>query len=439
MTHYKKEKSIMKSWSIKTVLSILLTASSLFFANPLFASEIPAMMSHEGYLTDRAGVPIDGPIEMSFTLYNDRGGMLWMESRTVPVTKGNYSINLGEMAPIELPFDQPYQLGITVNGEDMSQKYQLTSAPYAFGTQPIVLITEANFGDAVVREGSMVFFEGNFTITEDYDILDYRNLTISGGNFFGNGDVEIDLSPKTVISGASFQNVRFGGNDVTFEKCSFSGDIQFPSGNTILRDCDLSGVTASSGIILENSEIRFSTLSGVDRLAGCEIENSTIGDWTFNKSIMVSSCTIRDSIVNLGYGSRFVGNQCRKTHIGIWEDANGSIVVNNNNFTRVHDEEKEVIFVKANSSNARSFVIDANTFMMGDSDSSIFAITVVGNPVGMNQILKISGNTFTNGVNAIGFLGNFPTVVSDNVTRNISLGVQTSSDYLQVINNHHFR
>jgi hypothetical protein len=82
-------------------------------------------------------------------------------------------------------------------------------------------------------------------------------------------------------------------------------------------------------------------------------------------------------------------------------------------------------------------MVSDNTFRVGQDSKR--AIIVTGSPSGPAQLLKISGNTFISGEYAIGFLGNLRTVVTDNVTRSISLGVQTSTPYLQVINNHHFQ
>lgn len=56
----------------------------------------------------------------------------WMETiPDVEVISGIYSVVLGEITPLNLPFNKDYELGVTVGSQEMLPKIRLTSAPYA--------------------------------------------------------------------------------------------------------------------------------------------------------------------------------------------------------------------------------------------------------------------------------------------------------------------
>ncbi len=76
----------------------------------------PSTISYQGYLTDGFGVPVSSSARtMGFALYSSAtGGLpLWNESQDVKIDKGIYSVELGAVSPLALPFDSRYYLGIT--------------------------------------------------------------------------------------------------------------------------------------------------------------------------------------------------------------------------------------------------------------------------------------------------------------------------------------
>ncbi len=100
---------------------------------------IPLKMTYQGFLTDTNEVPLDDPaLTITFRIYDAPGSMLWMEQHTdVDVRNGIFSIILGQSNPLDLPFDQPYSLGITVAGDsEMTPRQPLTSSAYALNPGP---------------------------------------------------------------------------------------------------------------------------------------------------------------------------------------------------------------------------------------------------------------------------------------------------------------
>jgi hypothetical protein len=92
-------------------------------------------MHFQGVLTDEIGTPLEGTNTVTFAIYNTSSGglALWFETLGVDCEDGVFSVILGVTDPIDLDFSEQYWLGVQVAGDtEMTPRYRLTSAPYAF-------------------------------------------------------------------------------------------------------------------------------------------------------------------------------------------------------------------------------------------------------------------------------------------------------------------
>jgi hypothetical protein len=97
-------------------------------------------MNYQGYLTGSGSSPLDGAYDMVFSLWDaEAAGTGTMEWGTethndVPVSKGLFSVVLGETVPIDPweDFDEQLYLQITVNGTTLPRQ-MLRAVPYAMG------------------------------------------------------------------------------------------------------------------------------------------------------------------------------------------------------------------------------------------------------------------------------------------------------------------
>jgi hypothetical protein len=99
--------------------------------------DIPRTMSYQGVLTDNGNPVPDGTHDFTFRIYDvpSGGTPLWTESQTLTTTDGVFDAILGSTNPLNLPFDNPYWLGIEVDGGgEMTPRVALTAAPYALNT-----------------------------------------------------------------------------------------------------------------------------------------------------------------------------------------------------------------------------------------------------------------------------------------------------------------
>ncbi|GAK48861.1 hypothetical protein U14_00072 [Candidatus Moduliflexus flocculans] len=97
-------------------------------------AQVPKKMNYQGVLRNVSGQLVTGSVQMTFTLYDAAtgGNAVWTETRTVTVTSGNYSVDLGATKPINVTEAKSYWLGVKVGtGAEMTPRKELTSAMYA--------------------------------------------------------------------------------------------------------------------------------------------------------------------------------------------------------------------------------------------------------------------------------------------------------------------
>ena len=126
----------------------------------------PATMSYQGYLTSSSGTAVSGNFTVIFRLYDavTGGTSQWQETQSVSVANGVYSVTLGAVTPIALPFNIPYYLDINVNGEQLNPRQALSSVGYAFSAATVNdgAITSAKLADPFkVGNSAVVCNTGN--------------------------------------------------------------------------------------------------------------------------------------------------------------------------------------------------------------------------------------------------------------------------------------
>lgn len=121
---------ITSKLSLAIFLSLLLSCVSLVTSY----ATVPHLINYQGRLTDSSGVPLNGTYELTFRIYDaeSAGNLLWQETHSaVLIQKGIFSIMLGSVTSMDLPFDKAYFLEIKVGNEVMSPRQRITSAGYA--------------------------------------------------------------------------------------------------------------------------------------------------------------------------------------------------------------------------------------------------------------------------------------------------------------------
>ena len=114
--------------------SFVILSSIVCLPSSFVYAAVPHLINYQGRLTDSSGAPLNGSYELAFRIYDAQaaGNLLWEEIQSgVIIQKGIFSILLGSVTNLNIPFDKPYWLEIKVGNEVMSPRQQITSAGYA--------------------------------------------------------------------------------------------------------------------------------------------------------------------------------------------------------------------------------------------------------------------------------------------------------------------
>jgi len=122
-------------------LAVLLLASLAVFAQEPSRTEpvVPSFVKYSGVLADGGGRPLEGAVEVTFSLYKEQqgGAALWMESQKVEADSGgNYTVALGLTTSQGLPASlfvggEARWLGIQIAGQAEQPRVMLLAVPYA--------------------------------------------------------------------------------------------------------------------------------------------------------------------------------------------------------------------------------------------------------------------------------------------------------------------
>src|SRR5215472_7872505 len=101
--------------------------------------QVPPVIQFSNVVTDLAGNPLTGTVEMTFSLYNssERGQVLWSEKQNVLLdSTGHYSVYLGITQTNGVPMKlftagEAHWLGVQIPGQAELPRVFLVSVPYA--------------------------------------------------------------------------------------------------------------------------------------------------------------------------------------------------------------------------------------------------------------------------------------------------------------------
>jgi hypothetical protein len=239
---------------------------------------VPATVSFQGSLRNKAGQPITSPAAgtpVTFALYTavSGGAAVWTENQSVHATLGVFPASLGSVTPLTIPFDKPYWLGIKVTGEaaEMTPRLPLQSVAYALnawsvggngGTNPTTQFLGTTDDKPLVLKAN------------GHRAVQYQESRYPGGarsvNILAGADIN-SIAPDvvgSVVAGGGSVNANGTGamNDM---RASFSV-IGGGSGNFADTGVSFLVIGGGSG---NNAQEDYSTIGGGEG-------NNTQGDWS---------------------------------------------------------------------------------------------------------------------------------------------------------------
>ena len=230
----------MKHLLFSLTIVILLTALTAM-------GQIPQTISYQGVLTDNNGTLVpEGDYSISFNLYNvsTEGSSLWTETQTVTITNGIFNVKLGEVNPLDLPFDEVYWLGIIIDGgTELSPRIEFTSSAYSLNAGSVkgennIFPADGNVGIGTVEPAQPLHVHGQAFIEATGTTAGRSALEIKGDPGYGAG-LRIDNGSQT------WSIVNWSDQTLKFVKLSGGTFTPFTIYNTTFQDAL---VLADSGV-----------------------------------------------------------------------------------------------------------------------------------------------------------------------------------------------
>ena len=266
----------------------------LFSASVLFG-QAPSTLSLQGVLREVSGAAAaDGEYSMTFKMYDvaTGGTALWTETQPAFVNNGVYSVQLGAVTPLGLPFDKQYYVGVTVGGTELTPRMVLTAAPYTMslrgssnvfaGGGAVGIGTTTPNSQVKLHVAGMSLFEtGSVNIWSDIFLGQAavpRNMIVDNGaiSLKSNGWYQ-GLKFFSNLNGASTTDgywIQRGGDDSRKNKLVFSspgtanapdGGFQFDDINAPARlmklDNGTGNLTVKGNIVSESGSITATSAS----------------------------------------------------------------------------------------------------------------------------------------------------------------------------------
>lgn len=256
------------------------------FPSGMFAA-IPSKIDYQGYLTNSSGVPVNGTVSITFTLYDaeTEGTVLWSETQTIAVSNGIFNVTLGASNPLTLPFHTPYYLGIRVESDpEMTPRIALTSVGYAFRAKTVEQ-DQDTLGSLSCSYGQIPMWVGGAWACDTPASGDITGVNAGEGLNGGGASGDVTLSVSFAGSGEASTVARsdhhHSGLYATLSHVHSGGDIT--SGT--LSDSVLSG-----NVALLNSAQTFTGLKSFSPVSGATpfvVEASKTGTVTHLNADMV--------------------------------------------------------------------------------------------------------------------------------------------------------
>jgi hypothetical protein len=206
-------------------------------------AEIPKTLNYQGVLTDSQGVVVpDGSYEITFKIWGPGPSMLplWSETISVAVSKGIFNVTLGESVPLDLPFDQQYYLGISIEGEtELLPRIPLSSSPYSMNTICVrgnnIIPASGSIGIGTLAPAETLDVRGGVRIGNSSK-TNAGTIRWTGSDFEGyNGSTWLsftDIGSGTLPSGTSGQTLYNTGSSWAATSNLFNNGTNIGIGTT---------------------------------------------------------------------------------------------------------------------------------------------------------------------------------------------------------------
>jgi hypothetical protein len=236
-------------------LCFCLVLLALFITSTITA--VPNTISYQGKLTDSSGVPVNASVSIQFIIYDSAaaGTSLWSETKSVVVTSGHFSTDLGSTSALSTSIfeTEPVYLALKVGADsEMTPRIKLQTAPYAFKADKAdsvangsitnasitanAAIDTSKLGSAVMVEGENISLLTNNAgyITSASTISGLVRSTQSGNSYITGGYLGVGTTTPVELISVSDGNGMSGSSAISFnERGMFGYDGSIPAASVM--------------------------------------------------------------------------------------------------------------------------------------------------------------------------------------------------------------
>jgi hypothetical protein len=222
---------------------------------------VPHLINYQGRLTDSSGNPLNGSYNITFRIYDAEtaGTLLWQEQHTgVVIQKGIFSILLGSVTALNLPFDTQYYLAIQVGSDpEMSPRQRITSAGYAIRAERAEGVNgitnffpgSGNVGIGMTSPAEKLDVSGAIAINSKRIIDNSGNWVGNPTNLVGPAGPQGPQGPQGPAGSAVHTSASCGlsscrGTDMAINACSI---LCNGAGRVVTAQCGSCTVTSDTG------------------------------------------------------------------------------------------------------------------------------------------------------------------------------------------------
>ncbi|TAL70594.1 MAG: hypothetical protein EPN82_02990, partial [Bacteroidetes bacterium] len=218
---------------------ILLAVMLIALSVNIIYSQVPRIINYQASVMDNDNKPMNGYVTMTFAIFQDEyAGVipLWAENRGVEIINGFINVYIGEVNPINLPFDRTYWLEVKIGDTHPYPRTRLSTVPYSFMSLRTLRADTAVIAESIIENGikqSMLdptikaipwgkasgFLSGYYPSPSLN--LDSLNKLISLGFIRLNQDAGGDLTgqyPNPIIKDNAINSEKIESNAVTNSK-----------------------------------------------------------------------------------------------------------------------------------------------------------------------------------------------------------------------------
>ena len=267
-----------------TIAMLIFILSFIAIALPLAQAAVPRYINYQGKLTDAEDNPVTGDVSITIRIYDAATGgtALWTETQTTTVTRGIFSILLGNSEALDsLDFNSPYWYSVEVESDgEMTPRQRLTSVAYALNSDKL--------GGYESSEYLRVDASGGST----------TGITVNGGLITAGANEDIELNPT-------------GTGDIVITIDSTSGDFKITDGTTnfVLVDNATGNVTMSNDLTVSGTIYgTIASTGGSSTFSSLTVTGAS--DLRGNVSNSTGAVTVADALTQTGSTNQvtFAGN-----------------------------------------------------------------------------------------------------------------------------------